>query len=153
MIIWSEGAGVSSVAGEVVGSSVGGESGIDVAVGLGRVGSGVGEEGGTVVAVGPGREVGEGETQAHSAKKTDTELAMRRIREFIIASLSTYYIYLELISEMVSEQNPNACQMHEADVVFNLILIAHCNRSATSCSGVQPSIAACNVATTDRPAF
>jgi hypothetical protein len=91
MIIWSEGAGASSVAGEVVGSSVGGESGIDVAVGLGRVGSGVGEEGGTVVAVGPGREAGEGETQAHSAKKTDTELAMRRIR--IIASLSTYYIY------------------------------------------------------------
>jgi predicted nucleic acid-binding protein len=52
-------------------------------------------------------------------------------------------VSLELISEMVSQQNPNACQMHEADVVFNLILIAHCNRSATSCSGVQPSIAAC----------
>ena len=64
-----------------------------------------------------------------------------------------YALSLELISEMVSEQNPNACQMHEADVVFDLILIAHCNRSATSCSGVQPSIAACNVATTDRPAF
>jgi hypothetical protein len=44
---------------------------------------------------------------------------------------------------MGSQQDPNACQMHEADVVFNLILIAHCNRSATSCSGVQPSIASC----------
>ena len=44
---------------------------------------------------------------------------------------------------MVSEQNPNACQMNKADVVFDLILIAHRNRSATSCSGVQPSIAAC----------
>jgi hypothetical protein len=98
MIIWSEEAGASSVAGEVVGSSVGGESRTDVAVGLGRVGSGVGEEGGTVVAVGPGREAGEGETQAHSAKKTDTELAMRRIREFIIASLSTYYYSSESLS-------------------------------------------------------
>jgi hypothetical protein len=98
MIIWSEEAGASSVAGEVVGSSVGGESRTDVAVGLGRVGSGVGEEGGTVVAVGPGREAEEGETQAHSAKKTDTELAMRRIREFIIASLSTYYYSSESLS-------------------------------------------------------
>jgi hypothetical protein len=62
-------------------------------------------------------------------------------------------VFVELISEMVSEQNPNACQMNKADVVFDLILIAHRNRSATSCSGVQPSIAACIAATTDHPAF
>ena len=50
-------------------------------------------------------------------------------------------LLLELISEMVSEQNPNACQMHKADVVFNLILIAHCNPAMAQ----QPAVQAFNL--------
>ena len=42
---------------------------------------------------------------------------------------------------MVSQQNPNACQMHEADVVFNLILIAHCNPAIAQ----QPAVQAFNL--------
>jgi hypothetical protein len=48
---------------------------------------------------------------------------------------------LELISEMVSEQNPNACQMNKADVVFDLILIAHCNPAIAQ----QPAVQAFNL--------
>jgi len=50
-------------------------------------------------------------------------------------------LLLELISEMVSEQNPNACQMNKADVVFNLILIAHCNPAMAQ----QPAVQAFNL--------
>jgi hypothetical protein len=42
---------------------------------------------------------------------------------------------------MVSEQNPNACQMHEADVVFNLILIVHFNLAIAQ----QPAVQAFNL--------
>jgi hypothetical protein len=50
-------------------------------------------------------------------------------------------VRLELISEMVSEQNPNACQMNKADVVFDLILIAHCNPAIAQ----QPAVQAFNL--------
>ena len=42
---------------------------------------------------------------------------------------------------MVSEQNPNACQMNKADVVFDLILIAHCNPAIAQ----QPAVQAFNL--------
>ena len=48
---------------------------------------------------------------------------------------------LELISEMVSEQNPNACQMNKADVVLDLILIAHRNPAIAQ----QPAVQAFNL--------
>ena len=41
----------------------------------------------------------------------------------------------------MSQQNPDAGQMHEADVVFNLALVAHCNSAIAQ----QPAIQAFNL--------
>jgi hypothetical protein len=57
------------------------------------------------------------------------------------ANACTHDALRELISEMVSEQNPNACQMNKADVVFDLILIAHCNPAIAQ----QPAVQAFNL--------